>query len=337
VAGGAWNRDLDWEAQQYGLATPMGRVGNTGVGGLTLGGGYGRLSRLYGLACDNVIAADLITADGKLLHVSAAESPDLHWAIRGGGGNFGIVSSFEFRLHPVGPQVLAGYLTYEPSQLRAVLEQYVEFCARAPRELALDLAMHSDEKGVRRPLMLFCFIGNPQIGSKILESIHVVTKPRTDDVRARDYVQLQGEHDGPALSDDAEYVKTAHVPNVTPELVDALLQERGVDISLSLNGGAVTDVDPTGSAVAHRREPFLMEISTDWQDLSQSEAKRAQIHAVWDRLQRFTSGFYANLTVADQKAVEENYGTNITRLMKIKKQYDPDNFFRLNANIRPAS
>ena len=336
VAGGAWNRDLDWEAQQYGLATPMGRVGNTGVGGLTLGGGYGRLSRLYGLACDNVRAADLITADGRLLQVSAAENPDLLWAIRGGGGNFGIVSSFEYRLHPVGPQVLAGYLTYKSSQLRAVLEQYVEFCAHAPRELALDLAMHSDAKGVRTPLMLFCFIGKPQIGARILESLRAVTRPLTDDVRARDYAQLQGEHDGATLSDEGEYAKTAHVPNVTPELVEALLQER-VDIALSLNGGAITDVDPADSAVAHRHELFLMEISTSWRDLSQTESKRAEIHAAWDRLKRFTSGFYANLTVADQKAVEDNYGANITRLMNIKKRYDPDNFFRLNANIRPAS
>jgi FAD/FMN-containing dehydrogenase len=336
VAGGSWNRDLDWEAQQYALATPMGRVGNTGVGGLTLGGGYGRLSRLYGLACDNVVAADLISADGKLLKVSAAENPDLLWALRGGGGNFGIVSSFEYRLHPVGPEVLAGYLAYEPEQLRAVLEQYVEFCAHAPRELALDLAMHTDAMGIRRPLMLFCYIGKPQIGEKLLASLHAATKPRTDDVRARDYAQLQGAQDGPPVSDNAEYVKTAHLKAVTPALIDALVTERVIDISLSLSGGAVADIDPTGSAVAHRRESFLMEISTDWQDPSQAEAQRAAIHAVWDRLVQFTSGFYGNLTVADQQDVDQNYGANITRLMKIKKRYDPDNFFRLNANIRPA-
>jgi FAD/FMN-containing dehydrogenase len=336
VAGGAWNRDLDWEAQQYGLATPMGRVGNTGVGGLTLGGGYGRLSRLYGLACDNVLAADLISADGKLLRISAAENPDLLWALRGGGGNFGVVTSFEYRLHPVGPEVLAGYLTYEPAQMRAVLEQYAQVCARAPRELALDLAMHTDATGARRPLMLFCFIGDPNKGRKLLDAIHTATKPVTDDVRPRDYRQLQGAQDGPALSDTAEYAKTAHVPSVTPQLIEALLQEHAVDIALSLSGGAVADIDPGGSAVAHRREPFLMEISTEWQDLSQSEAKRAQLHGVWDRLVPFTRGFYGNLTVADQKAVDDNYGANITRLMRIKRRYDPGNFFRLNANIRPA-
>ncbi|HEX3837161.1 MAG TPA: FAD-binding oxidoreductase [Steroidobacteraceae bacterium] len=336
VAGGAWNQDLDWEAQQYALATPMGRVGNTGVGGLTLGGGYGRLSRLYGLACDNVVAADLITADGKLLKVSAAENPELLWALRGGGGNFGIVSSFEYRLHSVGPQVLAGNLLYEPAQLRDVLEQYVEICAHAPRELALDLSMYTDVTGARHAHVLFCHIGDLRAGAKLLASITAAIKPRTDDVQARDYALVQGAQNGPAVSDNAEYVKTAHVAKVTPQLIDALLQERTVDIALSLSGGAVADVEPAGSAVAHRHEPFLMEMSVDWQDPNQADAKRTQIHAVWDRLVQFTSGFYGNLTVADQQAVDANYGANITRLMKIKKRYDPDNFFRLNANIRPA-
>lgn len=336
VAGGAWNRDLDWEAQQYGLATPMGRVGNTGVSGLTLGGGYGRLSRLYGLACDNVISADLITADGRLLHVSASENPDLFWAIRGGGGNFGIVSSFEYRLHSVGPQILAGVLAYKPDQLRPVLEQYINFCARAPRELQLDLAMHTDESGSRSAVLLCFFSGKPQIGEKILEVIRAATKPIRED-RVSDYVKIQIGHDGPVLSDEAEYVKSAHVTDVTPEMVEVLLQERTVDIALSLNGGAITDVAVTSSAIAHRREQFQMEISISWQDLSQTDAKRAEVHGTWDRLKRFTSGFYANLAEADQKDIDDNYGANRTRLMQIKRRFDPDNVFRLNANISPAS
>jgi FAD/FMN-containing dehydrogenase len=340
VAGGAWNRDLDWEAQQYGLATPMGRVGNTGVGGLTLGGGYGRLSRLYGLACDNVIAADLITADGRLLQVNAAENPDLLWAIRGGGGNFGIVSSFEYRLHAVGPRVLAGYLTYAPAQLRAVIEQYLEFCAHAPRELSLDLATSPDASGARTPVLLFCFLGKPEIGAKLLQAIRVATKPRTDDVRVQDYVAIQTQHDGAPVSDSAEYAKTAHVREMTPELVAAIVEKMdrsSTEIALSLNGGAIADVAPTASAVAHRRELFQMEIDAGWEDPGQSEAKRAEVHAAWDSLQRFTSGFYANLTVADQKDIDENYGPNRARLMQVKRRYDPDNVFRLNANIRPAS
>jgi FAD/FMN-containing dehydrogenase len=335
VAGGAWNRDLDWETQQYGLATPMGRVGNTGVGGLTLGGGYGRLSRLYGLACDNLISADLITADGTLLAVNAAENPDLFWAIRGGGGNFGIVSSFEYRLHAVGPQVLEAVLFYAPGQMRAVVEQFVESCARAPREVQLAVAMYNDETDVRQVRLYFFFAGPPQAGERILAAIRAATHPIREE-RATDYLKMQSGKNGPAVSDFAEYAKSGHVPMVTPELVEALLQER-VEISLSANGGAIADVAPTGSAVAHRRELFQMELSLEWQDLSQTEQKRAEVHAAWDRLKRFTSGFYANLTEADQKDIDDNYGPNRARLMQVKRRYDPDNVFRLNANIRPAS
>jgi FAD/FMN-containing dehydrogenase len=334
VAGGAWIGDLDWEAQEYGLATPMGRVPDTGVGGLTLGGGYGILSRLYGLACDNLIAADLITADGKLLHVSAAENPDLLWALRGGGGNFGVVSSLEYQLHPVGPGILAGFLTYTPDQMRAVLERFVATCERAPRELDLVLALYANTSGIRRPFILFRYVGNPHVGEKILNSIRAGIKPQTDDVKLQDYLAVQGSNSGPHLSEEAEYVKSGHVMEVTPELTEALLHER-INIALSLNGGAISDIEPTGSAVTHRRERFQMELEVTWKDMSQTDAKRAEVHAAWDRLEKFTSGFYANLTVSDEKAIDDNFGPNRARLMKIKRQYDPENAFRLNANIRP--
>jgi hypothetical protein len=232
--------------------------------------------------------------------------------------------------------ILAGSLTYAPAQLRAVIEQYVELCARAPRELSLDLAVLTDTNGERAPLLLFCFAGEPNSGAKILESIRAGIKSLTDDVRPRDYVKLQTQHDGPPLSDEAEYVKTAHVREVTPELVQAIIQE-GTDMALSLNGGAIADVDATATAVAHRRELFQMEISAQWRDLRMSEEKRAQVHAAWERLQRYTAGFYANLTVSDQKSIDDNYGPNRARLTQLKKRYDPNNVFRLNANIRPAS
>jgi FAD binding domain/Berberine and berberine like len=336
VAGGAWNGDLDSEAQQYGLATPMGRVPDTGVGGLTLGGGYGILSRLHGLACDNMIGADVITADGKLLHASAAENPDLLWALRGGGGNFGVVSSFEYQLHPVGPQILAGFLNYTPDQMRAVLERYVEVCEKAPRELDLVVGLYANANGMRRPFILFRYVGDLHSGEKILNSVRAGIKPQTDDVRAQDYLAVQQSNSGPHLSDEAEYAKSGHVLAITPELIEAVMQEQ-INIALALNGGAISDVEPTGSAVSHRRERFQMELEVNWKDMSQTEEKRAEVHAAWDRLERFTSGFYANLTVSDQKAIDDNYGPNRDRLARTKKQYDPDNFLRLNANIRPAS
>jgi hypothetical protein len=335
VAGGAWNGDLDWEAQQYALATPMGRVSHTGVGGLTLGGGYGRLSRQYGLACDNVISADLITADARLLHVSAEENADLFWAIRGGGGNFGIVSSFEYQLHPVHPQVLAGYLGYPPEQTRLVLERYVEFCAHAPRELALDVAVTADERGARAPLVLFCFFGDPRSGARHLDALRSATRPVRDDVRSQDYTSLQRGH-GPPLSDSASYAKTGLIEEVRAELLEAFLNQP-VDMALSLIGGAIADVPPTATAVSHRQGILQVEVGVDWEDLRQSDEKRAGVHAAWDRVRPFTSGFYANLTVSDQKAIDDNFGLNRARLSHIKKRYDPTNFFRLNANVRPAS
>jgi FAD/FMN-containing dehydrogenase len=336
VAGGAWIGDLDWESQQYGLATPMGRVSNTGVGGLTLGGGYGRLSRLHGLACDNLICADLITADAKLLRVSATENPDLFWAIRGGGGNFGVVTHFEFQLHAVGPQVLAGGLTYAPSQLRAVLEHCAELAPHAPRELMLDLAVISDEKGVRTPYIMFCFAGPAQKAEEVLQSFRAATKPRHDDVKARDYVALQKEGDGPALAEKAVYSKAGYVQELTPALADAVIQEPGT-IGLILGAGAIADIAPTDTALAHRSEGFLLQISAEWQDASQNDQKRAEVHAAWDRLTRFTKGFYSNLTNADQKSIDDNFGANRARLMRVKKQFDPGNLFRLNANIGPPA
>jgi FAD/FMN-containing dehydrogenase len=335
VAGGAWIGDLDWESQQYGLATPMGRVSNTGVGGLTLGGGYGRLSRLRGLACDNLISADLITADAKLLHISATETPDLFWAIRGGGGNFGVVSSFEYRLHPVGPQVLSGELRYAPDRTRSVLEYYRDIAARAPRELDLGLMVRTDQTGARSAALYFSFCGSVSAGEQTLQALRTATKPSAANVRALDYVLVQKQSDGPTLSDYTEYMKNGYVEQLTPPLIEAILAER-VTVELGLGGGAIADVAPTATALAHRGELFQLAVSEAWKDPAENKRKRAEIHAAWDRLIPFTSGFYTNLTYADQKAVDANWGPNRARLQRIKTRYDPTNIFRMNANIRPS-
>ena len=336
VAGGAWIGDLDWESQQYGLATPMGKISNTGVGGLTLGGGYGWLSRLHGLACDNLISADLITADAKLLHISAAEDPDLFWAIHGGGGNFGVVSSFEYRLHPLAPQILTAELTYAPNRTRSVLEYFGEFVAKAPRELNLGCFVESDETGARTLTLNFTFVGPVAAGEKLLESLRAATKPRKDRVRILDYVKLQSESDGPTLSQYTEYMENGYVEQLAPALVEAIMAERG-PVGLGYLGGAIADVAPTATAFAHRKERFEMDVSSAWKpDPAENERKRAAVHAVWDRLRPFTSGFYANLATADPKSIDDNLGPNRPRLQQIKKQYDPTNLFRMNANIRPA-
>ena len=332
---GALIGGVDQETQHYGLATPMGTASNTGIAGLTLGGGYGRLSRQFGLACDNLISADLITADGKSLRASATENPDLFWALRGGGGNFGVVTSFEYQLHPVATQVLAGELTYAPDRLKSVLEYLADYAARAPRELSLGLGVLGDEPRDKYPVLFFCFAGDGQMAEKTLQSLRSETKPREDNVRGWEYVTLQSAFDGPPHAPFAEYVKSAHVDRLTPALIEAIMAEHR-SVGLAICGGAIADVAPTETAIANRRELFQLAIRTFWEDPAGAEKKRAEIEQIWVRLQPFITGFYANLTCADQNAMTGNFGLNLPRLVQIKKQYDPYNFFRLNPNIRPA-
>ena len=341
VAGGAWIGDLDWEAQRYGLATTMGEISNTGVAGLTLGGGYGYLGRRFGLACDNLISVDLITADAEFHRVSAQENPDLFWAIRGGGGNFGVVTSFEYRLHPVGPKVLAGNLTYAPAQTRQVLEFYAQFTASAPREFYADFAFELGKDGAPQVTLATCYIGDPRQGEKVMQPLLSFAKPLENTVGMQEYLKLQQQYDGPPLSDHYNYLKSGFVRELTPDLIDVLVNEVHPDAALGVmsfhNGGAIADIDPTATAIAHRRELMQLLVEGSWPDAADNERNRAKIRAAWDNLSPFTSGFYVNLNETDQKGVDDNYGPNRPRLAAIKKQYDPGNLFRLNANIHPAA
>ncbi|MGH8262310.1 MAG: FAD-binding oxidoreductase [Steroidobacteraceae bacterium] len=340
VAGGAWIGDLDWEAQQYGLATPMGEISNTGVAGLTLGGGYGWLARRYGLACDNLVSVDLISADAKFHRVSAAENPDLFWAVRGGGGNFGVVTSFEFRLHPIGQKVLAGYLSYAPAQMRAVLEHYGQFAARAPRECAVELGLGAEGFN-GNPAIIVCYVGDPKMGEKVLQPLRTGVQPGEDTIAMQDYVKLQQMFDGPPLAPDNAYLKGGYVAEFTPALVDVLTNEMHTDATEGVwfhhCGGAIADVDPTATVLAHRKEMFQLLVDARWPDAADNEKNRTRVHAEWDKVKPFTSGFYVNLNSPDQKAVDDNYGPNRPRLAALKKQYDPGNLFRLNANVKPAA
>lgn len=341
VAGGAWIGDLDWETQQYGLATPMGEISNTGVAGLTLGGGYGWLSRTHGLACDNLVSADLVTAEGKLLHVSAHDHPELLWALRGGGGNFGVVSSFEYSLHAVGPRMLAGNLVYAPAQARAALEYYSRFAATAPRELTVELSWGGSEGDDGDLAIAVGYIGDPRQGEKLLQPLRTAVKARSDTITSQDYVTVQKQFDGPPLSTVNNYLKGGFVAELSPALIEAIINEVKPDAVLNVEllhcGGAIGDVAPTGSAIAHRSELFQLLVTAGWKDAADNERQRARVHAAWDKVNRFTNGFYVNLNSADQKNVDDNYGPNRARLAAVKRQYDPGNLFRLNANIRPAA
>jgi len=338
--GGAWLGDVDAESQHYGLATPLGAISNTGIAGLTLGGGYGWLSRRFGLACDNLVAADLITADGQFHRLSEQENPDLFWAIRGGGGNFGVVTSFEYRLHAVGPQVLAGFLAFPPAQLREVLEFYADFASRAPRELHVEFDAATPLESGTSPTINICYSADPKAGEKALEPLLRFGKPTMNTIKMQDYVTVQRQFDGPPLSEYNSYLKSGFLREISPGLIDVIVEQLEPDetfgASLSHFGGAIGDRAPTATAFAHRDANFMVLLGAGWKDAADNERNRNELRSRWEKVKPFTAGYYVNLNEGDQRATDDNYGPNHARLATLKRQHDPANLFRLNANILPA-
>jgi FAD/FMN-containing dehydrogenase len=337
--GGAWLGDLDAESQHYGLATTLGAISNTGVAGLTLGGGYGWLCRRLGLACDNLIGADLITADGQFHRLSEQENSDLFWGIRGGGGNFGVVTSLEYRLHPVGPKVLAGSLAYPASQLRQVLEFYADFASHAPRELHVEFDAATALDSGLSSIISVCYSADPKAGEKALEPLLRFGKPTMNTIKMQDYVAVQKQYDGPPLSEHNSYLKSGFTRELTPKLIDAIVNlppDEMYDVAVSHFGGAVGDRSPTDTAFTHREANFMVFVSAAWKDVADNDRNRSEVRARWDKVKPFTAGYYVNLNEGDQRQTDDNYGPNHARLAALKRQYDPTNLFRLNANVRPA-
>jgi FAD/FMN-containing dehydrogenase len=318
----------------------MGQISNTGVGGLTLGGGFGWLSHRFGMACDNLIALDLVTADGELRRVSAEENPDLFWAVRGGGGNFGVATSFEFRLHKVGPQVLAGHVSYPRARARDVIAFYADFASNAPRELDVDLSLEPGPDGQSGVAIYLCYSGDVHAGEKALEPLRKLGKPLEDAIRIQDYVVVQRQFDGPSPDPNNHYLKGGFVREFSPGGIDRLAHDGIASKELNLyfenSCGAVADVEPTATAFPYRHAITNMLLVASWPDAAENERRIAAARARWDTLVAFTEGYYSNLNDTDQKSTDRNYGVNHARLVQVKKKYDPLNLFRLNSNIRPT-
>jgi FAD/FMN-containing dehydrogenase len=340
VGGGARGVHVDTATQKEGLATTLGEISHTGVGGLTLGGGFGWLSRRFGLACDNLISAELVTADGKLRRVSDKDEPDLFWAIRGGGGNFGVATSLEYRLHPLNPDVLAGHIDYPAPQVKDVIEFYADLMSNAPRELSIDLLLAPGADGQPIAAMQVLYTGDGKGGNKVLESLQRFGKPIKNTIGPRTYLAVQSQSDGPPMSPTKNYIKGGFVREYSAGLIEVLTGGFRPDnqiIALFQNAnGAVADLQPTATAFSHRNAIANMMLFGHWNDASYNEEGRAMVHANWDKLAPFTEGYYANLNDADPKGTDRNYGPNFTRLAALKRQFDPLNLFRLNANIKPA-
>lgn len=340
VGGGARGVHVDSATQKEGLATTLGEVSHTGVGGLTLGGGFGWLSRRFGLACDNLISAEFVTADGKLRRVSDKDEPDLFWAIRGGGGNFGVATSFEYRLHPLNPGVLAGSVDYPGPQVNDAIEFYADLISNAPRELSIGMSLTPGADGQPIAGMRVLYTGDAKNGNKALQPFRKFGKPSANTIGPTTYLAIQSQADGPPLSPSNIYIKGGFVREYSPGLIEVLTREFRPDnriIALFQNAnGAVADVPQAATAFSHRNAIANMMLWGHWHDASYNEQGRAMIHANWDKLAPFTDGYYVNLNDADPKGTDRNYGPNFTRLAALKKQFDPLNLFRLNANIKPA-
>jgi FAD/FMN-containing dehydrogenase len=340
AGAGAWGRHVDSETQRHGLATTLGQISDTGVAGLTLGGGFGWLGRRFGLACDNLIAADLVTADGKLRRVSSDENPDLFWAIRGGGGNFGVATSFQYRLHPMGPKVVAGRIAYPARDARAVMQFYDELAATTPRELSTDLEVAADGKGPGISCAIhLCYSGKLEKAEKALAPLQRFG-PVENTVKVQDYLEVQKQFDDPPDAKTHHYMKGGFVREFSPGLIEALANGFRPDATMGIyfqdSSGAVADISATDTAFPHRRTRANMMLLAEWEDPAYDEAGRAAVRANWDKVDPFTEGYYVNLSEVDQQRTGHNYGPNYARLVELKKKYDPDNLFQLNANIRPA-
>lgn len=342
--------DMDRETQAFGLATTLGTASDTGIAGLTLGGGMGRLGRKFALSCDNLRSVDIVTADGKLLRASGRENADLFWGIRGGGGNFGIVTMFDYQLHPLGPQVLAGNRIFALSEARRVLAALVEFCSEAPDEMSISASMTRDPPGVPPGSYVsleVVYCGAISEGERLLTPLKKLGDPLFDDVSAKSYVAAQQGQSGaapPALPPGLNvYVKSGFVRSVEPGLIDEIVGRFEAapawvaEIGLGQLGGAIARVKPSATAYWNRLAQYDVILVGSWIERAQDAENVKAGRTLWESFEPFTQGYYVNTEPsADEHRLRLTYGDNYPRLVQLKNRYDPMNLFRLNANIKPT-
>ncbi len=347
--------ELDRETQVFGLAVPSGIVTTTGIAGLTLGGGIGWLSRKYGLSCDNLISVDMVTAEGEFLTASETEYEDLFWGLRGGGGNFGIVTSFEYKLQSIGPMVLGGMLLHPMEVAPKFLRFYRDFIADAPDELAaapiLRLAPPAPflpEEVHGKPVVgvIVLHAGSIEEAESLIAPLRQYGTPLIDGISPKPFRVLQSLLDASARPGLNYYVKSEFLPALSDDVIDTIVDHasritspQSVIAGFHL-GGAVSRVDEDATAYSHRDAAYSLIINCAWTDPNESEKHIQWTRAFWKALQPFSSGgAYVNFQSHDEgeNRVKATYGTaKYERLSALKQKYDPLNFFRLNQNIKPS-
>jgi FAD/FMN-containing dehydrogenase len=366
VQGGAVLGDVDHETQAFGLAAPLGVVSETGVAGLTLGGGYGWLRRKHGLACDNLLSAQVVCADGQVRTASTDVNPDLFWAIRGGGGNFGIVTSFTFRLQPVGPIVAFAGVFYPLEEAAGVLRGYREYFAAAPDEVSAEAILFSSRfpadpqlpepvHGQQALVIGAVYAGDATEGAKVLEGLQRLGTPLADISQPMPFAAVQSAFDGffPRGALHA-YWKSLYVHELADEMIDHIVdsgRERPpgrsdyelVYVDTYPMGGAVGRVDASETAFGERAAPYLVSVGANWTDPTDSVEQVQWVRSLWQELSdRWGAGSgYLNFASGDEGELAADaagaHAANLKRLAEVKAAYDPANFFRRNNNIAPAS
>jgi FAD/FMN-containing dehydrogenase len=354
VQPGATLGDVDAATQAHGLALPVGINSTTGIAGLTIGGGFGWLSRKHGLTIDNLISAEVVTAAGERVMASASENSDLFWGIRGGGGNFGIVTSFEFNLHPIGPEVLAGLIVHPYSDAADVLRRYREFVASAPEELSVWVVLRKapplpflpeEVHGKEVLVIAALYAGDVADGEAAVADLRAIGNPIADAISPHNFVEFQAAFDPLLAPGSRNYWKSHDFTELSDDALDVIIEYAGklptgqCEIFVAHLGGAVSRVPADATAYTHRDAEFVLNVHTRWDDLAEDDMCVSWAREFFARSAPFASGgVYVNFMPDDEvERVGAAYGSNYERLVELKNKYDPDNFFRLNQNIQPTA
>ncbi len=355
AGGGVTIGELDAQTQKYGMATPMGVVSETGIAGLTLNGGMGYLRRKHGLSSDNLVSADVVTADGRFLTASERENGDLFWGIRGGGGNFGVVTTFEYRLHPVGPEVMVAFVLYPGDRAKDVLRFMNGYMAQAPDEVSplsflgrVPQAEIFPEESHGEPFvaLLAVYAGPVEEGEEVLRPLRELGEPIADLSEPMPYVEAQKLLDEDYPDGGRYYWKSVNVSALHDEAIEALIAHAEAapsdhsTIDVWYQGGAMSRVGAGETAFGDRSAPILLGLEANWEDPRTDEANVAWVRDCFSDMQRFSDGsIYLNFPgflEEGERLLRGAYGENYERLVALKNEYDPTNLFRVNQNIKPT-
>ena len=353
VGPGALLADLDRESQAHGLATPLGINSTTGVAGLTLGGGFGWLTRQHGMTIDNLRSATVVTADGNLRLASATSEPDLFWALRGGGGNFGVVTSFEFQLHPVGPEVYAGLVVYPFAQARQVLRAWRDFTSDAPDQLSVWTVLRKapplpflppSVHGTEVVILPLVYNGDVEAGARVVAPVLKFGDPIASALGPTPYAGFQTAFDPLLTAGGRNYWKSNNFTALSDEALDvaiaaaAKVPDPQCEIFLAQLGGAMARVDASATAFVARDARYIMNVHGRWSDVADDDLVRDWARRVFeDAAPHATGSGYVNFLTEDEgERVAASYGANYPRLQSLKQRFDPANLFRMNLNIVPG-